>query len=140
LTLAIYAARFVIALTSAKVSYEAEELCRNAGIVREDYVTGLGRQPEPGGLAQWIDFLNRGGTPAQLAEDISQSPEFDALHGQQMDPAYVESLYENGLGRSADPQGLQAWVGALQSGSLDRAGVLAGIAQSPESQDHLAMV
>jgi predicted Zn-dependent protease len=112
----------------------------NATIVREDYLTGLAREPEQGGLVQWDAFLNSGGTPAELAEGISQSQEFLALHAQQSDPAYVESLYENGLGRSAEPQGLQGWVGALQSGALDRAGVLAGIAQSPESQAHLQMV
>jgi hypothetical protein len=112
----------------------------NAVIVREDYLTGLGREPDQIGMAGWGDFLNSGGTPLQLAENISQSPEFQALHAQQTDPAYVDSLYENGLGRAADPQGLQGWVGALQTGALDRAGVLAGIAQSPESQAHLQLV
>ena len=112
----------------------------NATIVREDYLAGLGREPDQDGLTHWDAFLNGGGTPAQLAQDISQSPEFQALHAQQSDPDYVESLYENGLGRPADPEGLQGWVGALQTGSLDRAGVLAGIAQSPESQAHFPLV
>lgn len=109
-------------------------------IVREDYLTGLGREPEPDGLNHWADFLGNGGTTAQLAQMISQSPEFQSLHAQQADPAYIESLYENGLGRPADAGGLQGWLSALQGGSLDRAGVLAGIAQSPESQQHLQFV
>jgi predicted Zn-dependent protease len=109
-------------------------------IVREDYLAGLGREPDPAGLAQWDGFLNSGGTPGQLAEQISQSQEFQFLHAPQPDQAYVESLYENGLGRAPDPEGLQGWIGALQAGSLDRAGVLAGIAQSPESQQHLQLV
>jgi len=112
----------------------------NATMVREDYVAGLGREPDQDELAHWDDFFNGGGTPAQLAENISQSLEFQALHAQQTDPDYIESLYENGLGRSADSEGLQGWVGALQTGSLDRAGVLAGIAQSPESQAHWQVV
>jgi predicted Zn-dependent protease len=109
-------------------------------IVREDYLTGLGREPEPDGLAHWSDFLGSGGTTAQLAQQISQSLEFQSLHSQQADPAYIESLYENGLGRPADAGGLQGWLSALQGGTLDRAGVLAGIAQSPESQQHLQFV
>jgi hypothetical protein len=109
-------------------------------VVREDYVTGLGREPEPDGLAHWTDFLSGGGTDAQLAELISQSSEFQSLHSQQTDPAYIESLYESGLGRPADAGGLQGWLSALQAGTLDRAGVLAGIAQSPESQQHLQFV
>lgn len=108
--------------------------------VREDYLTGLGREPEPDGLAHWTDFLSSGASAAQLAQVISQSPEFQSLHSQQSDPAYIESLYENGLGRSADPGGLQDWLSALQGGSLDRAGVLTGIAQSPESLQHLQFV
>jgi len=109
-------------------------------VVREDYVAGLGREPEPDGLAHWSDFLSGGGTAAQLAELISQSSEFQSLHSQQTDPAYIENLYESGLGRPADPGGLQGWMSALQAGTLDRAGVLAGIAQSPESQQHLQFV
>jgi len=109
-------------------------------IVREDYLTGLGREPEPDGLNHWTDFLGSGGSAAQLAQMISQSMEFQSLHSQQADPAYIESLYESGLGRSADPGGLQNWLSELQGGTLDRAGVLAGIAQSPESQQHLLFV
>jgi predicted Zn-dependent protease len=112
----------------------------NATVVREDYAAGLGREPDQDGWAHWDDFLNGGGTPAQLAENISQLLDFQALHAQQTDADYVESLYENGLGRSADSGGLQGWVGALQRGSLDRAGVLAGIVQSPESHAHLQLV
>ncbi len=112
----------------------------DTAIVREDYLTGLGREPDPGGLATWVSFLSGGGTPAQLAEELTTSQEFQSLHSQQTDTQYVESLYENGLGRPADPGGLQGWAGALQSGSMDRASVLASIAQSAESQQRLQMV
>jgi predicted Zn-dependent protease len=109
----------------------------NVAIVREDYLTGLGREPDPTGLAGWVNVLASGATPGQLAQDLTMSQEFLSLHSRQTNPQYVESLYENGLGRMADPGGLRAWTGALQVGSLDRAGVLAGIAQSPESQQRL---
>jgi hypothetical protein len=109
-------------------------------IVREDYLTGLAREPDPNGLNHWADFLGSGGTAAQLAQMISQSPEFQSLHSQQSDPAYIDSLYQSGLGRPADAGGLQNWLGALQGGTLDRAGVLTGIAQSAESQQHLQFV
>jgi hypothetical protein len=111
-----------------------------AAIVREDYRAGLGREPDPADLAGWADFFEGEGTPAQLAQTLTMSQEFQSLHSQQTDAQYVESLYENGLGRPADPAGLQGWAGALQSGSMDRAGVLAGIAQSAESQQRLQLV
>jgi hypothetical protein len=112
----------------------------DAAIVREDYRAGLGREPDPADLAGWADFFEGEGTPAQLAQTLTMSQEFQSLHSQQTDAQYVESLYENGLGRPADPAGLQGWAGALQSGSMDRAGVLAGIAQSAESQQRLQLV
>jgi predicted Zn-dependent protease len=112
----------------------------SAAIVREDYRAGLGREPDPTDLAGWANFFEGEGTPAQFAQTLTMSQEFQSLHSQQTDAQYVESLYENGLGRPADPAGLQGWAGALQSGSMDRAGVLAGIAQSAESQQRLQLV
>jgi hypothetical protein len=107
-----------------------------AAIVHEDYETAFGRDAETGGIGSWTGFLKSGGTAGQLAQELTMSPEFRALHSQQTDTQYVESLYENGLGRTADSLGLQSWASALQSGSMTRADVLANIAQSPESQHH----
>jgi hypothetical protein len=108
----------------------------NSAVVREDYQTGFGRDADSSGLAAWTGFLNTGATPAQLAQVFAQSPEFQSLHGQQTDLQYVDSLYQSGLGRPADPGGEAAWVSALQTGT-SRGGLLATFAQSPESQQHL---
>jgi hypothetical protein len=107
----------------------------NAAIVREDYMTGLGREADTDGLTAWTNVLNNGGTAAQLARDLTASAEFQALHGQQTDQLYVNSLYLDGLGRPADA-GSASWLAALQSGA-SRGDILSGIAQSPEAQQHL---
>jgi hypothetical protein len=60
--------------------------------------------------------LKNGATPAQLAQDLTTTPEFQALHAQ---------------------GGAQGWVSALQSGGMTRGDVLTGIAQSLEGQQHL---
>jgi serralysin len=108
----------------------------NAAIVREDYQAAFGREADTGGLKGWTNLLKNGATPAQLAQDLTTTPEFQALHAQQTNAQYVESLYEGGLGRQADQGGAQGWVSALQSGAT-RADVLTGIAQSAEGQQHL---
>jgi hypothetical protein len=108
----------------------------NSAIVREDYIAGLGRDAEAGGLAAWTNLLNNGVTPVQLAQSIAASPEFQALHGAQSDTDYVNSVYQNALGRSAEPAGLAAWTNALQAGG-NRGDVMAAIGQSPEAQGHL---
>jgi len=108
----------------------------NAAIVREDYLAAFGREAEIGGLAGWKNFLNGGGTSAQVAQGLAGSAEFQALHGSQADLEYVQSLYLNGLGREAEAGGAESWVTAIQSGA-NRGDVLAGIAQSAEGQQHL---
>jgi len=109
----------------------------DGAIVREDYETAFGRDADTPGLTSWTAFLNDGGTPNQLAQDLAASSEFANLHGAQMDSDYVNALYTNGLGRAADPAGSAGWVSALQTGALTRGDVLAGIAQSAEGQQHL---
>lgn len=107
-----------------------------AAIVREDYHAAFGREADTGGLAAWTNSLNNGLTPTQLAQAFASSGEFQALHGQQTDTQYVDSLYVNALGRNADPAGEAAWVGALQAGA-SRADLLQTFAQSSEAQSHL---
>lgn len=108
----------------------------DAATVREDYLAAFGREADTGGLAHWTNLLKTEISPADLAQDLAGSSEFQALHGQQTDMEYVESLYENGLGRPGDPGREAFWVNSLQSGA-SRADVLAAIAQSQEGQQHL---
>jgi hypothetical protein len=108
----------------------------NSAIVREDYIAGLGRDAETDGLAAWTNLLNSGVTPVQLAQSIAASPEFQALHGAQSNTDYVNSVYQNALGRPAEPEGLAAWTNTLQAGG-NRGDVMAAIGQSSEAQGHL---
>jgi uncharacterized protein DUF4214 len=108
----------------------------DAATVREDYLAAFGREADTGGLAHWTNLLKTEISPADLAQDLAGSSEFQALHGQQTDMEYVESLYENGLGRPGDPGGEAFWVNSLQSGA-SRGDVLKAIAQSQEGQQHL---
>jgi hypothetical protein len=108
----------------------------NAAIVREDYRTAFGREADTGGLAFWTNALKNGETSSQLAQVLTSSAEFQAIHGQQTDLQYVQSLYQSGLGRQAEAAGADGWVNTLQSGA-SRGDVLAAIAQSAEGQQHL---
>jgi len=108
----------------------------DAATVREDYLAAFGREADAGGLAYWTNLLKTQFTPAQLAQELAGSAEFQSLHGQQTNAQFVESLYINGLGRQPDAAGEASWVSTLQSGA-SRSDVLAAIAQSPEGQQHL---
>ncbi len=64
------------------------------------------------------------------------SPEFTALHAGQSDTDFVNSLYQNGIGRTADTAGSNFWTGLLSTGQATRADVLLGISQAVETIDH----
>ncbi|HEY4153524.1 MAG TPA: DUF4214 domain-containing protein [Pseudolysinimonas sp.] len=106
-------------------------------MVREDYIASLGRDADAGGLGFWVNQLNSGLAASAFVADLTGSAEFQALHGQQSDAQYVDSLYVNALGRPAEAGGQAGWVGVLQSGAT-RGDVMAAIAGSPEGQQHFA--
>jgi hypothetical protein len=106
-----------------------------ASAVRENYLAALGREADSGGLAFWTNFLKNGATTADLARTLAQSAEFKALHDGQSDQQFIQSVYTNGLGRAADPDGLNFWTGALGAGAV-RSDIVAAIANSPEGQLH----
>src|SRR5262249_36091180 len=72
------------------------------------YLDLLSRQPDAGGLANWVALLNQGMSRAQVARAIEQS--LEARTDQ------VEVLYQQFLHRSADPSGLNTFVTFLGAG------------------------
>ncbi|MGH1571892.1 DUF4214 domain-containing protein [Methylobacterium sp. P31] len=114
----------------------------NAAYVEALYAHVLGRQGDAAGVQSWADLLDsHAESRIDLANAFVGSPEFQAhlsqLSGGQSDTAFVQSLYENALGREADAGGLQSWTDALAHGT-SRADVAVSIAESPEAQTHLA--
>jgi len=109
-------------------------------LVDQDYVMGLGREADPGGLKFWTDQIESGG---MTAEDFRQllvaSGEFQSQHGSQSNWDYVSDLYLKGLGRYPELDGGAFWAGHLNDGTLSRSDVLGALAQSPEGQQHFAL-
>jgi hypothetical protein len=68
----------------------------------------LGREPEPSGLTEWVQFLDSGVPAAEVEHDVWVSPEFD---GRQVDGFYATYLH-----RAADPAGRASWIAALSAG------------------------
>jgi hypothetical protein len=92
-------------------------------IVTQWYVDLLGRQPDDGGLAAWSALLDRGVPRTTVVLEIMACPEYLT--------AEVNGLYEQYLGRSADPDGLALDVGFLAAGG-SIVGLEAAILGSPE--------
>jgi hypothetical protein len=108
----------------------------DAPAVARLYDTIFGRQPDAPGLKNWCDRLDAGGiTLKGMAGQFMQSPEFSAKYAALDDGGFVENLYLNTLHRDSDAAGKASWVGALQTGALDRADVVIGFSESAEHQD-----
>jgi hypothetical protein len=95
-------------------------------IVDSFYLRFLGRQSEAGGKAEWIIFLQQGGTLEAVESLFLTSPEY--INHINVD--FVQSLYLNLLGRSGSREELAGWNNNIQS--LGLAGVASAFVQSSE--------
>ncbi len=94
------------------------------------YTQALGRKFDVDGLNAWCEVINNHqASPEQVAESFINSQEF--INKNLNNEEYVKVLYRTFLGREADPAGLAAWVGVLDSGT-SRLDVLHGFSRSPE--------
>lgn len=112
----------------------ALDVSATAGAVYRLYQAAFARTPDSEGLAHNIQHVDRGLSLQQLSAAFIGSQEFIKKYGQNTsDTAFINSLYNNILGRDADAAGLAGWQQRLNSGEFDRAGVLIGFSESPEN-------
>jgi uncharacterized protein YkwD len=101
--------------------------------VAELYRTILGRDAEAAGRAGWVDAIGRGMRLEQVAAGMYGSPERFAASGS-TNAGFVDGLYQDILGRPADPAGRSDWVARLDRRHLTRAQVADGFYGSVESR------
>ena len=99
-------------------------------VVKSYYQTYLGRAGDPAGVASWVAKLQAGASEEEVAAAFLSSPEYSAKHV--TDGDFVQSLYENILGRDGDPAGINNWTQLLGAGT-SRGVVAASFIGSPES-------
>ena len=104
-----------------------------AGQAYRIYQAAFARTPDPEGLSFWINAMDNGTSLQDVATGFLGSAEFTAVYGAAPTiEDYVSSLYENILGRTADTDGYQFWVGKLHDG-LSYAQALELISESHEN-------
>lgn len=108
----------------------------HAGQMYRLYQAAFNRTPDNAGLKYWIGRMDQGLSLGNAADAFTGSSEFQALNGgSHPDPALlVKLLYRNALHREADDGGLGYWTGRYQSGSVDKATLLAAFSESAENQ------
>ncbi len=100
------------------------------------YNAAFARFPDASGLEYWIEQFSSGkNTRRVVAQSFLGSAEFTEKYGSNVsDETYVNNLYKNVLGRDADTEGLNYWVGNLSSGLETRYEALLGFAESAENK------
>ena len=88
----------------------------------------LGRAADPQDDG-WVGLMQAGATEAQVATALISSSEYSLLHSS--DTAFVQSLYQNVLGRTLSPADLNTAVNSLATQS--RASLANFFVNSPES-------
>lgn len=87
----------------------------NAQFVDRIYQNVLGRAPDPGGRAFWIDELNSGRrNRGQVMLQFSEGAEY---RGTSLNEVYVTMMYVGMLRRAPDPGGFSFWVNHLDNGN-----------------------
>ena len=112
----------------------------NAAAAARLYYATLDRAPDAAGSTYWTRQIESGtATLLQEANLFVTSSEFIGRYGALDNAGFVNLLYENVLGRAADPAGLAAWTGQLAQGGT-RAAVVLGFSESAELKTRLAPV
>lgn len=86
--------------------------------VVEDYQAFLHRAPGASEVAQWVSVFQAGASEDQVADAFLHSQEY--LWSQPSNAAFVQKLFNDILGRSADPAGLASWTSVLDRGIVSR--------------------
>ena len=100
------------------------------------YNAAFARFPDADGLKYWIGNFSSGKDDARaVASSFLVSDEFKERYGANVTNAkYVETLYDNVLGRDYDQDGYNYWLGNLNSGLETRYELLLGFAESAENK------
>ncbi len=99
--------------------------------VRRLYLAYFGREADAAGLDHWMRLRVEGVEVEDISAAFASSDEFATTYGELDDPAFVDLVYRNVMGRNADDGGRAFWVDRLRQGA-GRGEVMSAFAESNE--------
>lgn len=114
----------------------ALDLEGNAGLGYRLYQAAFNRKPDLGGLGFWLNHMDNGVSLREVAANFVTSEEFVIKYGgsNPTNLVYVTKLYNNVLQRAPEQDGLNYWLGIMDSNAASRSEVLAFFSESPENK------
>lgn len=86
-------------------------------LIADAYLSFLHRTVDPAGASYWLAALNAGLSDEGLYAGILSTPEYFAGRALGTNDGYIESLYQDLLGRPADPDAKAFWLAQLGGGT-----------------------
>lgn len=128
--LMVFAIILVLIITIMPTTLSGGSAEQVQAFVTRFYVQCLNRQPDSGGLSEWVGRLMNGSkTGADVAHGFVFSEEFLANnHGNE---AFLTILYSAFFNRQPDAEGYSAWLNRM-AGGMNRGKVLDGFLKSQE--------
>jgi Domain of unknown function (DUF4214) len=117
-----------------QVLLQADSCQLSAGAVVRLYNAYFGRYPDQAGFDYWVGRARAGRSLTEIANHFATSTEFRRDFGELSDEGFIETVYENVLGRSADSGGKSYWMRRLTAGSVSRGRLMIEFSESNENR------
>ncbi|MCP3991021.1 MAG: DUF4214 domain-containing protein [Actinomycetia bacterium] len=98
------------------------------------YYAHFQRSPDYDGMTYWAQVARSGSSMNQISEQFVLSNEFQVRYGTLTNEQYVNQVYTNVLGRSADAGGLAHWTSRLAQG-MSRGELMVSFSDSAEYRE-----
>lgn len=116
---------------------DCAESDNSAGAVVRLYQSFFKRDPDMGGFTYWLGKIRGGARVSSVADQFASSSEFTSTYGAMADTDFVETVYQNVLGREADADGKAYWVEQLKARDITRGGLMLQFSESSENRRRL---
>jgi hypothetical protein len=110
---------------------DSPEFQAGTGAIARLYFGALGRLPDAPGMSYWMEQQQSGTPISQIAAGFAASTEFTALYGGLSNTAFIQTQYQNVLGRTATTQEQTQWNTQL-AGGTGRGVLLLSLTESNE--------
>lgn len=98
------------------------------------YYAHFQRPPDYAGMTYWAQVARGGASMAAISQEFVRSQEFQVRYGSLTNEQYINQVYVNVLGRSADAGGLAYWANHLAQG-MTRGELMVGFSDSAEYRE-----
>lgn len=95
------------------------------------YLAYFLREPDQGGIEYWTQQRAGGVSLMVVSQAFAESAEFQNTYGALDNGQFVDLVYQNVLGRPAEPGGRAYWIGQL-GGGVTRGEIMIGFSESAE--------